>query len=300
MVERWIASDDANKKYFEHFRIIWEESRRLAAKSTVDENAAWQRFQSRVNGQKPVEQKVVKMQSRRWLSIAALFVVIAGAALMIYLSQQEPAIQQLAIQTTNNVAKDTLSDGSVITLNKQSSLLYPESFEKDSLRKVALKGEAFFAITPNKKQPFVIEVGDVQVRVVGTSFNIRSDSVATEVIVETGIVQVITKAQVVTLRPKEKVVVKREDQQMVKDEVQDKLYNYYQSKEFVCDNTPLWKLVDVINKAYEVNIVIENKSLRDLRLNTTFNNESLSQVLAVISETFSIKVIEEKDRIVLK
>jgi ferric-dicitrate binding protein FerR (iron transport regulator) len=82
--------------------------------------------------------------------------------------------------------------------------------------------------------------------------------------------------------------------------VEDKLYNYYRSKEFVCDDTPLWKLVEVLNEAYGVNIVIENKELRGLRLNTTFNNESLDTILDIVSQTFGITYTKEADRIILK
>ena len=48
LVEEWIASDAANKKQYDDFKTIWEESKRLAATSTIDEDAAWQRFKNRV------------------------------------------------------------------------------------------------------------------------------------------------------------------------------------------------------------------------------------------------------------
>jgi ferric-dicitrate binding protein FerR (iron transport regulator) len=87
---------------------------------------------------------------------------------------------------------------------------------------------------------------------------------------------------------------------LTKDEVSDQLYKYYRTKEFVCDETPLWKLVDVINEAYNSHIVIGSPALRDMTLTTTFNNESLEQVLNVISITFNIKIIREGDAIILQ
>jgi ferric-dicitrate binding protein FerR (iron transport regulator) len=91
-----------------------------------------------------------------------------------------------------------------------------------------------------------------------------------------------------------------QDTALAKEIVEDRLYNYYRSKEFVCDDTPLWKLVEVLNEAYGANIIIENKELRGLKLNTTFNNESLDRILEVIATTFDITVTPEKDRIILK
>jgi transmembrane sensor len=59
-------------------------------------------------------------------------------------------------------------------------------------------------------------------------------------------------------------------------------------------------LVEVLNEAYNANIVIENKELRNLKLNTIFVNESLDKVLEVASLTFGFTVVREKDRIFLK
>ena len=146
----------------------------------------------------------------------------------------------------------------------------------------------------------MINVNDVQIKVVGTSFNVRSEAGVTEVIVETGIVQVTRNNKMVELRPAEKIKLGVKDSALVKERVEDKLYNYYRSKEFVCDDTPLWKLVEVLNEAYGANIIIENPKLRSLPLTTTFNNESLDKILEVISATFDITVTREGDRIILK
>jgi transmembrane sensor len=163
-----------------------------------------------------------------------------------------------------------------------------------------MKGEAFFHVSPDKKKPFIIRVNDVTIRVVGTSFNVRSANGITEVIVETGVVQVTHHNKTVELRKDEKIKVQQKDSALVKDKVQDRLYNYYRSKQFVCDNTPLWKLVEILNEAYNSNIVIENPKLRGLLLTAPFDNESLDRILEVIHETFNIKVIKQQDRIILQ
>jgi ferric-dicitrate binding protein FerR (iron transport regulator) len=136
------------------------------------------------------------------------------------------------------------------------------------------------------------------VKVIGTSFNIRTRNGTTEVIVETGIVEVIRKNNVLELRPKEKAVVQK-DSTMFKIAETDKLYNYYRTKEFVCDNTPLWKLVAVLNEAYNANIIIQKDALRSLPLTTTFNNESLDRILEIIHATFDITITRQNNQIIL-
>jgi transmembrane sensor len=297
-VEAWMASDAANKKQYEDFKTIWEESKQLALVSTVDESAAWQRFRQRVE---PPKKKAIvrKMKPTPWLRIAALFIVIAGAGYFGYKLFNEKPIETIVVASGKVPLVDTLPDGSIVTLNKNSQLDYPSRF-KGETRTISLKGEAFFNVTPNKEKPFIIHVNDVTVRVVGTSFNVKSVNGITEVIVETGIVQVTRNNKTVELLPKEKTKVTRQDSVLTKEKEQDKLYNYYRSKEFVCDATPLWKLVQALNEAYDVHIEIENPRLRSEPLTVTFNNESLDQILDVIVETFKIKKTQEKDRIILR
>ena len=197
------------------------------------------------------------------------------------------------------VVIDTLPDNSVVTVNKGSSISYLSKF-KGETRQVSLKGEAFFNVTPNKKKPFIISVNDVQITVVGTSFNVKTVNGNTDVVVETGIVKVTRAGKTVELKANEEVVVNVKDSALTKEKVSDQLYKYYRTKEFICDDTPLWKLVEVINEAYNSHVVIGDPALKDMGITTTFNNESLEQVLNVISLTLNIKIVKEGDTIILQ
>jgi ferric-dicitrate binding protein FerR (iron transport regulator) len=290
-VEAWIAASENNQLYFEQLRTIWERSKTLRAVSTVNEDAAWQRFQQRVQKK--------ERRPMGGLRIAASILIIAALGALAYYMVKDKPVLQLTARAIERTLIDTLSDGSVITLNKNASLTYPSKFKGKS-RAVALKGEAFFNVTANKEKPFIITVNDVQVKVVGTSFNIKSTPDSIEVIVETGVVQVLKGDKMVELHPGEKTVILQRATTLSKQKEEEKLYNYYRTKEFVCDDTPLWKLVQVLNEAYNSNIVIEQQELRNLQLTTTFNNESLDHVLEVISATFNIKVDKQADKIILR
>ena len=298
-VKVWIEENQANRDYFNQFKLIWDTSKQLAAVSTVDENAAWQRFQNRVKeGAK--ETVLVKKMNFSWMRIAAAFILIIGAGVLGYIFFSNGGTpKQLLAQTQENILKDTLPDGSTITLNKKSSLSYPEKFKGDN-RKVTLKGEAFFNVAPDKKKPFIISVNDVQVTVVGTSFNVKSENGNTEVIVETGIVKVTKAGKTVDLRPGEKTMIRAADYIPVMEKVTDKLYNYYRSREFVCDSTPLWKLAEVLSEAYNVHIVIARPELRNQPISTTYNNEPLDHILELIGQTFFIKITRNGDEIVFQ
>jgi len=68
----------------------------------------------------------------------------------------------------------------------------------------------------------------------------------------------------------------------------------------LCDNTPLWQLVEVVNEAYGANIMIEDSTLKQLPISASFNNQSLETILQVIEKTFQIKVENRDDSILLK
>jgi transmembrane sensor len=298
-VNKRLAEDVVYKKYFEQFKTIWDSSKNIAVQSTTDENAAWQHFKNRVTYQQQNIQPVQKNKFS-WIKVAASVITLVGIGVISFLMiNKENRVKEIALQSLQQVVNDTLSDASVVTLNKNSTLTYPEKF-KGKTRTVALKGEAFFTITPNKEKPFIITVNDMQVKVVGTSFNIKETNGNTEIVVETGIVQVTKNGQTVELKAGEKINVVQGNIALAKETIKDKLYNYYRTKEFVCDETPLWKLAEVLNEAYGADIAIKNNAIKNLPITTTFLNESLEQVLLVISETFNITVIKKDNRIILQ
>jgi len=292
-VIEWMKENETHQQYYNQFKKIWDSSKELAAVSNVDVNRAWERFQNKISRQHEPA-KILKPRFS-WLRIAASVIFIAGLGIAAFiLVNKNTTPKEMVAQTGQNVLVDTLSDGSVITLNKRSTITYPSKF-KNNTRTITLKGEAFFNVAPNKKKPFIISVNDVQVTVVGTSFNIKSENGNTEVVVETGIVRVTRSGKTVELNAGEKIVMSANDSIASKEAVSDKLYNYYRSKEFVCDETPLWKLVQVLNEAYDSKIIIGRKELNEKRITTTFYNESLEKILEIIHLTFDITVIKKED-----
>lgn len=292
-IEQWIAETPENQRYFDHFKIIWEASNAVQLPSSVNEHEAWQRLKKRTEtaGNRP---GIIGQFGK--LKYAAAIVLAIGLS---YLFWDRMSSTPVLLATTNEIKTDTLPDGSSVTLNKNSAISYAGKL-KGAKRKIKLKGEAFFNVVADKNKPFVVEVNDITVTVLGTSFNIKETDGKTEVIVETGAVQVTRNKKSVILKEQEKLIVGGTDSSLNKSTSNDKLHNYYRTHEFVCDNTPLWKLVEVLNEAYQSNIVIENEQIRNLPLTTTFYNEPLDNILNIISETFNITVERTTNRIILK
>lgn len=313
LVLEWIEAREDHKRYYDHFKMIWEQSRVLAATSTVDEDLAWSRFKAKRDGiagegnnlsgygsNNEETNTVVFMpaRKRRWTSIAAAVALLIAGSLAGYYFV---AVNQrdVVLASADKVLVDTLPDGSVITLNKNSTLAYAKDFNTKT-RIVKLTGEAFFNVAPNKQKPFEISVDEVKVKVVGTSFNIKNGSEQTEVIVETGIVSVGVSDKAVKVLPQQKVVVHKKQKALDVQKTQDDLYNYYRTKEFVCYKTPLYKLAEALNSAYDVKIVIPEQRVRNLTLSTTYKNISLNEILNLVTKQFNLSIEQKNGEIILK
>ncbi len=301
-IKQWLLDDDDNQRYFEHFELIWNESKRLARTSTVDENAAWERFKARTRA-RDQETEIIPMYPKpvfRILRMVAMVLMTAGVGWLSYIfATRSSSNEMLTISSGMQTLTDTLPDGSIVTLNRKSSISYPQEFEGNT-RPVRLTGEAFFDVKPNKSKPFLISVNDVTVKVVGTSFNVKDNAEKTEVIVETGIVEVSRDTQRVRITPREEATIVKASAEMRKGITADEFHNYYRTRRLFCDGTPLWRLVEILNEAYEADIVIGNPRLKNLPINTTFDQNSLESILGVVSETLSLKVEHHGDQIILK
>lgn len=305
VVRNWIDASPQNSRYYNQLRQIWEASRTFVETSDVDEEKAWQRFLQR-RGQlvEPAVKRPSGIVKRmRWLSVAAALVVVSFAVLIGYflLTQQREQLHASVYETTVDVRTDTLADGSIVTLNSHAAMRFSQGGLQSERRVELQRGEVFFSVAPNRKRPFVIQSGQVTVTVLGTAFHVRHTTVnETEVIVEHGLVRVEGLGKTLELRPGQKVSINTLTQRFDEGKVQDQLHNYYVSNRFELDNTPLWRVAEVLEAAYGVSIEIERDEIRDLPLTTTFPKGALKANLHIISEALGITVVQRGDQILFK
>ncbi|HTJ13366.1 MAG TPA: FecR domain-containing protein [Dinghuibacter sp.] len=107
-----------------------------------------------------------------WYAAAASVLLIAGIYALTPRTRPTPAIETLCVTTAAaEVRQITLPDGSAVTLNANTTLSYEKNFAQ---RRVHLEGEAFFQVAPDPGKPFIADVRNTTVTVLGTSFDIRA------------------------------------------------------------------------------------------------------------------------------
>lgn len=158
------------------------------------------------------ELKQVSWFRRSWIHMAASLILISSVSLFYYLSRKEQVerdalagLQQEQTYTTKpkEIKRIYLKDNTSILLNANSSLSLLKGFGKQD-RRVRLRGEAHFEVSRDTIRPFIIDAGDLHVRVLGTVFNVRAYTALNDmnVSVNSGKVQVSNKGRQLALLTK--------------------------------------------------------------------------------------------------
>ena len=294
-VQNWMDTSPFNKKYFQDFEKIWNSSKMLSSQSQISETDAWLRFKEKATGNK--QPAILKVKPAfNWLKVAAVLVLVAAGWSVYNIFTPVSYINVIA---GNAVTTKVLPDGSSLTLNKNARISYANNFKNN--RSIHLElGNVFFDVAHDKTSPFIINIDQVSVLVVGTSFNIKHLNEQTEIIVETGIVKVSLGKNEISLHKGEKVVIDKNSDQLIKRENADQLYNYYRSKTFVTDNTPLWRLIEVLNEEYGSEIIIKDGAIKNLTVNTTLKTtSSLDHNLRIICDPNNLIITRNQNQIIL-
>ncbi len=299
-VEAWAAADSDNARKLQDMKIILETSHRLAQASPLTETEAWERFKRKREAAINEKTKDIPLRAyQTWLRIAAVLLVFVGGGWMAYYFyniRSNSSTDWISLKAGSQVRTDTLPDGSVVHINKNSALAYSGNFE--SKREVKLTGEAFFDVRHNDAVPFTVKVGDILVQDIGTAFNIKSRQYTTEIIVASGVVKVSRNKNAVQLNAHQMVNIKPEDNAFKVENNSDKLYNYYISNTFTANKTPLWRLTEVLQEAYGADIRIENKALRNVPITANIKlQDRLEDILELIRLTTSDMHVQKQGQV---
>ncbi|UTW61906.1 FecR domain-containing protein [bacterium SCSIO 12741] len=254
---------------------------------------AWANVDERIST--PTIQKKTKSK-RPWIGVAA------GVALLIgfFLFKPNQPVYQNQILAQAEVITDTLPDASIITLNKESKIQV--SYKKGQ-RNIDLNGEAFFDVARDEKRPFVISSGEIQVAVLGTSFNVKAlqgDSLV-EVWVKSGKVKFYGTYQgsdSLVLTAGQKGIFNKNKRTFRKLEDSNLNAVAWKTKRLIFSNTRLGEVIPLLEQVYGAKIKLAKADHQDCQINADFEDETLETVLAVIGETLHLRVEERGDTFV--
>lgn len=238
----------------------------------------------------------------RIASVVLLLIGLGIGYLMIGDKDAPEEITYKEITADRGMIKEyTLEDGSHIILNSESKLRIPSDYNGKN-RSIEMVGEAFFEIAPDPHKPFIITNGETQVRVLGTSFNVKAyaeDNII-GVTVSTGKVLVNIPDMDLQLKvmPMEHLVVDRQTSNVTKLNLAENNYTKWIGGTLYFDKEPLIEVLKTINRKYNKSVILQCKNCNPL-ISGTHDNKSLEAVVDAISFTTGLKHKEEGDSIIL-
>lgn len=233
---------------------------------------------------------------------AILFLpVLLFALWQYYFSQRGISGDQISMQQITSPpgtrSQIILPDGSKVWLNAESTIRFPIPFSGKT-RNVSLIGQAFFSVQKNPEVPFIVKADNVQVKVLGTRFDVNAypDREKVGVVLARGKISLTTENQdhtsskSVILHPGERAVVDRQqgDIQLSKGNIEK--YIAWHNGRLVFDETPMKEVARQLELWYGVKVVIEDPEILNYHFSTTFENESLYQVLELLKLSSPIEI----------
>lgn len=266
-----------------------------------------------------------RRQLKRLLQVAAMGILFlsAGAAgsWFVISKKSVPSTDQFCEIVAPKGSKSliTLPDGSIAWLNAGSKLSYRGDFNQSD-RVVNLEGEGYFTVTSNKAKPFIVRTAHLTVKAFGTVFNVKAypEEKTVEATLIEGVVEIETSGKKksdetyrYTLKPKQNIIYNIESglaekkpgntplndhavvnrAEVIKKEVQllsnikPELYTSWKDENWVIEGMPLDKLAVLMGRRFNTMIDIKDEALKLYKFSGTIQNETLEQVLVILSMT---------------
>lgn len=274
----------------------WEKS----PKAHVEDNIDPQNILNKIIAKCRTEQRPLERNKKHYrigYSIAATAVIfIIGYWIAInftssYISVNAPLNDKLAIM---------LPDSSEVWLNAVSQIRYRKSFHKN--REIFLeKGEAFFKVKKANGAPFRVFFHESKIEVTGTEFNVKSEKLESEIILFSGAIKFQPnngQAELV-MKPSERITYNANLNSIVRTNIDTNEYDWRSSKHRFT-NKPLQEFIEYVNRSYQVNIIIKDEKLKELKFNGTIHkDEPLTDILEKICISLDLEKKEENDMIIL-
>lgn len=231
---------------------------------------------------------------KRLMPVAAVFLLLLSIGLSTYQigygsGMAVRAEAMVEVQSPLGVLSSVLlPDGSKVTLNAGSTLIYPSVFSSE--RKVTLKGEGYFEIAKDKCHPFIVHAEGMNVKVLGTRFSLKAYQKEDQTLLtlEEGCVEATTNigeiAENIVLMPNQQLMLNNRTGELRRKTVNADYYTRWRSGNLIFRDAPLESITKELERRFNVRIQFEDTVYRAEKYYVVFEHgESLDQILSLLS-----------------
>lgn len=301
----WLMESPENLDAYIELKETW--NKQYTKRVPFDESRSLKRLQSATN-----KKKTFRLPKMVWQVAAVLAVLLISGSYLLLQRNSQPvstAPTPMAMMTKTSGPGEqmrvTLPDQSVIWLNAESSISYPEKFE-GSRREIKLSGEAFFEVTKNPERPFVVHTPNVTTTVLGTSFNIKAfDDQEATVTVATGKVRVThptadNKPDEVYLLPNQQAVWSKENGVLQKKNIDAENFYAWKNGTICFNNETLKETMHMLERWYNVSIKVNAANKVDRHyINGKYKDKKLYNILDGLCYIYNLEYEYLNDRTIV-
>ena len=335
-LKKWITESPDHKHHFNKMRYAW------IASGTNNKQVSGKSMLELMN-EIPLTVNKKSRSLRSWTKIAASWTILLllSGVLGWYLrgnkEQHEVESKLLSMETTvqtklGSQSMVDLPDGSTVWLNAGSKITYNETYNEDD-REVSLIGEACFDVKTNPEKPFVVKVGDISVKALGTTFNIKAypeDQVITTTLVKGKVViegtDVNDEKFSITMKPNEnityltnlksvkehqkitatpiktdkKVEFKMPEKVIIDDNIKPELFTSWKDDSWIIEKQLLGNLIKDFERRYDVEIKFGSDNISDYHFSGTIQRETIEQVMLILQRTIPLQYTINKNIITIR
>ncbi|MND56921.1 fec operon regulator FecR [compost metagenome] len=301
--EKWYQLNPDRQSHVDEARLKYNQLISFQKKelSSIDQKAIWNTIEEQ--HLRSASQKISSLQLLR--RIAAIFIVFAvfGAGVIYYYKNFYSVIKVLT--GNGELITYQLPDSSVVTLNANSKLTYSRNFLSNVVREVWVEGEAFFNVTHKKtNQRFIVHTHDLNVEVLGTTFNVKSRRGISNVVLATGKIRLVftdEKHQPMFMRPGDMVEYTPSENKIAKRHTASvEVVAKWREKIFVFNSTPFAKVAEELEEVYGYEIIIEDSEIARKHVSGTLNAQSDAELLSTLSTLLNAEIIKNDKQLIVK
>jgi len=296
-VEAWKDASDENHLIFKNAEKIWQSLNLLQEMRQYNTGKALSKVNTKLGQTKRNMQKSFLFYWQRIAAILLLPLLILSGIYFFRnnLTPNDTVVWQTITTPPGVKSQARLPDGTTVWLNSGSTLHYPSSFTNKE-RNVKLSGEAFFEVTKDKSHPFLVNLGEIGIEVVGTRFNVINyhEEKRTEIVLTSGKIklygQKADRRQVITeMQPGQKATYEQGENQVSLKYVDTDKYTSWIDGKLVFRDDVMNEVVRKLDRWFNVEIEIADPEIADYVYTATFREETIGQILELLKRTSPIE-----------
>lgn len=302
---QWFEESSQHRADFTEIRDLW-----LSCTATSDDeqdfHIAIERLRARImNENKQLSKPRLYFSIRRLQTVAMIALLIGMSYLLsvTYFSKPEIIVQNQLITAKGSKGQFILPDGTMVWLNSESQLTYPDKFVGRE-RIVTLKGGAYFEVEKNKEKPFVVQTGEIKIEVLGTSFNIsdydRQQMFSTALL--EGSIQISAPflKERLMLKPGQLFEYNEKEHSMKVSHVNTALYSKWIKEKLIFDNNKLSDIIICLEGWYNMDIDCPKDFAANTQMSFTLQGENINEILRAMSLIAPIQYTIENNTVKIR